>query len=135
LGWNVVATGGTIMKKDKTDITSIDGYIKTFPMEVQKKLKGLRQAIKIAAPEAQERISYGMPAFYLKGNLIYFAAYQNHIGLYPTPNGIRAFQKELSKFKGAKGSVQFPMDEPLPLALIGRIVKYRVLKNTQKVRG
>jgi len=76
-----------------------------------------------------------MPAFHLNGPLIYFAAFEHHIGLYPTPNGIRTFRKELSAYKGAKGSVQFPLDKPLPLALISRIVKYRVSMNEKKARG
>jgi uncharacterized protein YdhG (YjbR/CyaY superfamily) len=100
-----------------------------FPKEVQKKLETIRKLIRKLAPEAQEKISYQMPTFYLNGNLVHFAAFKNHIGLYPTPSGISAFQEELSNYRNAKGSVQFPLDEALPLDLIGRIVKYRIEKN------
>ncbi len=95
-------------------------------------MEELRAAIKAAAPEAKEKISYQMPTFFLKGNLVHFAAYKKHIGFYPTPSGIQAFQKELSIYKGAKGSVQFPLDKPLPLELIGRIVRYRVAENLER---
>jgi uncharacterized protein YdhG (YjbR/CyaY superfamily) len=89
----------------------------------------MRATIKAAAPDATEKISYQMPTFALKGNLVHFAAYKNHIGFYPAPRGIEAFKDELSKYKGAKGSVQFPIGEPLPLDLITRIVKFRVAEN------
>jgi uncharacterized protein YdhG (YjbR/CyaY superfamily) len=92
-------------------------------------LNELRQTIREAAPQAEETISYQMPTFRLNGNLVHFAAFKNHIGFYPTPTGIEAFQKELSSYKGAKGSVQFPIDQPLPLSLIRRIVEYRVREN------
>jgi uncharacterized protein YdhG (YjbR/CyaY superfamily) len=120
------------MEGKKQRILTIDDYIQTFPKEVQKKLGSIRQLIRELAPEAQEKISYRMPTFYLNGNLVHFAAYNNHIGLYPTPSGISAFKKELSKYKNAKGSVQFPMDESLPVDLIKRIVKYRLEKNRKK---
>ncbi len=120
------------MKKDTAGFTSIDEYIATFPGEVQLLMEELRAAIKAAAPEAKEKISYQMPTFFLKGNLVHFAAYKKHIGFYPTPSGIQAFQKELSIYKGAKGSVQFPLDKPLPLELIGRIVRYRVAENLER---
>jgi uncharacterized protein YdhG (YjbR/CyaY superfamily) len=112
--------------------TTIDEYIADFPTDVQKILQQIRATIKEAAPEAGEKISYGMPTFTLKGNLIHFAAFKNHIGLYPTPNGIEEFKEELSAYKGAKGSVQFPIDKPMPLALITRIVKFRVKKSLEK---
>ena len=112
--------------------TTIDEYIADFPADVQKILQQIRATIKEAAPEAGEKISYGMPTFTLKGNLIHFAAFKNHIGLYPTPNGIEEFKEELSAYKGAKGSVQFPIDKPMPLALITRIVKFRVKKSLEK---
>jgi uncharacterized protein YdhG (YjbR/CyaY superfamily) len=92
----------------------------------------LRQTIREAAPDAEETINYQMPTFTLNGNLVHFAAFKNHIGFYPTPTGIDAFKKELSVYKGAKGSVQFPIDQPLPLALIRRIVEYRVKENRQR---
>lgn len=120
------------MEGKKQRILTIDDYIQTFPKEVQKKLGSIRQLIRELAPEAQEKISYRMPTFYLNGNLVHFAAYKNHIGLYPTPSGISAFKKELSRYKNAKGSVQFPMDESLPVDLIKRIVKYRLEKNRKK---
>jgi uncharacterized protein YdhG (YjbR/CyaY superfamily) len=117
------------MESDKSGFTSIDEYIATFPDEVQKILEGLRAAISSAAPEAQEKISYQMPTFFLKGNLVHFAAFKNHIGFYPTPSGIQVFEQELSGYKSAKGSVQFPINEPLPLDLIAKIVKFRVAEN------
>src|SRR5210317_2048140 len=115
--------------------TSIDEYISTFPEDVQKILEEIRATIKAAAPEAEEKISYQMPTFFLKGNLIHFAAYKKHIGIYPTPNGIESFKKELSKYKGAKGSVRLPIDEPMPLKLIARIVKFRVAENIKKAKS
>jgi uncharacterized protein YdhG (YjbR/CyaY superfamily) len=92
----------------------------------------LRATIHSCAPDATEKISYQMPTFYLYGNLIHFAAYKNHIGIYPTPNGIEAFADELSKYEGGKGSKKFPLNEPLPLELVNRIVKFRVEENTKK---
>ena len=109
---------------------TIDDYIATFPENVQLLLQQLRETIQQAAPTATEKISYGMPTFFLNGNLIHFAGYKNHIGLYPAPQGIDAFKTELSKYKGAKGSVQFPLDQPLPLDLIARITQFRVEKNS-----
>ncbi len=108
---------------------TIDEYIATFPDDIQKKLKEVRAVIKAAAPEASEKISYQMPTFFLFGNLVHFAAFKNHIGFYPAPRGIEEFQKELSVYKGAKGSVQFPLDQLMPLDLISRIVKFRVKDN------
>ena len=108
---------------------TMDEYINTFPEDVRTILNELRQTIREAAPEAEETINYQMPTFKLNGNLVHFAAFQNHIGFYPTPTGIEAFKKELSGYKGAKGSVQFPIDQPLPLSLIRRIVEYRVKEN------
>jgi uncharacterized protein YdhG (YjbR/CyaY superfamily) len=111
---------------------TIDEYIKSFPVDIQAGLKQLRALIRRAAPEAQEKISYQMPTFYLNGNLVHFAAYPKHIGFYPTPSAIEAFQKELSKYKSSKGAVQFPLDAPLPLKLIERIVKFRVKESGRK---
>ena len=116
----------------KTGFNSIDEYIATFPAEIQKILQEIRAVIKAAAPEAEEKISYQMPTFFLKGNLVYFAAFKNHIGFYPAPTGIEAFAQDLSQYKGAKGSVQFPLDQPMPLDLITRIVKYRRAENLKK---
>jgi uncharacterized protein YdhG (YjbR/CyaY superfamily) len=120
------------MENKPTGFQSIDEYIAGFPEEVQKILYELRATIKAAAPEAEEKISYQMPTFFLKGNLVHFAAYKNHIGFYPASSGILAFQNELSIYKGAKGSVQFPIGKPLPLELISQIVKYRVAENLQR---
>ena len=107
--------------------STIDEYIKNYPIEVQTILEKIRQIIRESAPEAVEAISYRMPTFKLNGkNLVHFAAYQNHIGFYPTPSGIIAFEEELSTYKQGKGSVQFPLDKPIPYELISRIVKYRV---------
>ena len=121
------------MEKQTKQIQTIDEYIGTFPKQMQEKLESVRKLIAKLAPDAQEKISYKMSTFYLNGNLVHFAAFQNHIGFYPTPNGIYGFQKELSKYKNGKGSVQFPLDEPLPMKLIERIVKYRIQKNRDKV--
>ena len=117
------------MDQDASKIHTIDEYIATCPEHVQKILQELRAVIKAAAPEAVEKISYQMPTFALHGNLVHFAAHKNHIGFYPTPSGIEAFKEELAVYKGAKGSVQFPLDQPLPWDLIGRIVRFRVVEN------
>lgn len=113
------------MEKHKT----IDSYISAQSEPVQRKLKRLRAAIKKAAPNAEEGINYQIPTFSLAGNLVHFAAFKTHIGFYPTPSGVEAFKQELSVYKGAKGSVQFPIDQPLPLKLITAIVKFRVKEN------
>ncbi len=114
-------------------IQSIDAYILNCPAEIQETLETLRRFIKEAVPDAEEKISYQMPTFTLGGqNLVHFAAFKKHIGFYPTPSGIDAFQSELSEYKGAKGSVQFPIGKPLPYELIGKIVKYRVAEVVKK---
>lgn len=105
---------------------NIDDYIKGFPKDTQKLLKQLRVTIRKAAPKAEEAIKYGMPTFTLGKNLVFFAGYKNHIGFYPLPAMITAFKKELSRYKSAKGSVQFPLDEPIPTRLVTSIVKLRV---------
>lgn len=107
---------------------TIDNYIAGFPEEIQTILESIRATIKKAAPEAEESIKYAMPTFILQGNLVHFAAFKNHIGFYPAPIGIEAFKEDLSAYKRAKGSVQFPLDKPMPLNLISRIVKFRVEK-------
>ncbi len=109
-------------------------YIEGFPLSTQKILKQVRSTIKKAAPKAEETISYGMPAFTLNGHLVYFAGYKSHIGLYALPSGHAAFKKELAKYKQGKGSVQFPIDEPMPSTLITKIVKFRVKENLAKVK-
>ena len=114
------------MKTVRKQTAGIDDYISGFPAATQKALRQMRKAIKAAAPGAEEAIKYGVPTFVLNGNLVHFAGFKNHIGLYPGPSGIAKFKNELSKYKSAKGSVQFPLDEPMPLALVTRIVKFRV---------
>jgi uncharacterized protein YdhG (YjbR/CyaY superfamily) len=111
---------------------NIDEYISAFPGDVQKRLQEIRTTIQKAAPEAAETINYAIPTFTLNGNLVHFAGFKNHIGFYPAPSGIEAFKKELSVYEGAKGSVQFPLDRPLPLGLVARIVKFRVKENLEK---
>lgn len=118
------------MNKNKPEST--DEYIAGFPADVQVILNEVRSTIQQAAPEATEKISYGMPAFVQDGNLVYFAAFTNHIGFYALPSGNEAFKKELSKYNTGKGSIQFPLDEPMPLKLITRIVKMRVKENKEK---
>jgi uncharacterized protein YdhG (YjbR/CyaY superfamily) len=113
----------------KTTFKDIDEYIATQIPEVQTLLEQMRETIKKAAPEAEEVISYNMPAFKYHKMLVYFAAYKNHIGFYATPTGHSEFEKELSVYKQGKGSVQFPLTQPLPLDLITRIVKFRVKEN------
>ena len=120
------------MESNKASFTSIDEYIATFPPDVQEKLEQMRAAIRAAAPDAVEKISYQMPTFAENGNLVFFGVFKQHIGFYPTPSGIEAFKDELSVYKGAKGSVQFPLDEPLPLDLVRRIVEFRVAENLGK---
>ncbi len=114
------------MKTAQTAPQTIDEYIAGFPADVQDVLQKIRKTIHEAAPEAQEKISYQMPTFFLKGNLVHFAAFKEHIGFYPVPTGIEKFKKELSIYKQGKGSVQFPLDQPMPYELITKIVKFRV---------
>ena len=121
-----------IMLAQKKQVRTIDDYVKTFPKNTQKILETMRQTIRKAAPHAVEAISYQIPTFKLNGNLVHFAAFKNHIGFYPTSSGTKAFKKELSHYKGAKGSVQFPLDEPIPYDLVKKIVKFRVKENQEK---
>ena len=123
------------MDQNNARFSTIAAYIATFPNDTQAILTTLRATIRAAAPDAQETISYQMPTFNLNGNLVHFAAFENHIGFYPTPSGMEAFKKELSSYKGAKGSVQFPLDQPMPLPLIRRIVEYRVKENSERKPG
>ena len=118
----------------KKQFTTIDEYIRTFPEDVQNILKKMRTTIREAAPGAQEAISYQIPTFQLNGNLVHFAAFKNHIGFYPTSSGIEAFNDELSPYKSAKGSVQFPIDKPVPYHLVKKIVLFRVQENLRKKR-
>ncbi|MBK7569352.1 MAG: DUF1801 domain-containing protein [Bacteroidetes bacterium] len=111
---------------------NIDEYIFPFPSETQKKLEQIRQLIQKLAPKAKEVISYGMPAFKLNSVIVYFAGYKHHIGFYPTSTGIKNFEKEFAKYKWSKGAVQFPLDEPLPVALITKIVKFKIKEDKEK---
>lgn len=114
---------------------AVDTYIQSFPETVQARLKSIRQAVHDLVPEADEAMTYGIPTFKYHGNLVHYASFDNHIGFYPTPSGIAAFRKEISSYKNAKGSVQFPHSEVLPLELIIRITQFRIdenLSNAQK---
>ncbi len=114
------------MKTAAKQFASIDEYIKTFPEEVRTRLEKMRQTIRKAAPEAVEAISYQMPTFKLNGrNLVHFAGFKGHIGFYPVPSGVAAFKRELSPYVQGKGSVQFPLDRPLPYELVKKIVVFR----------
>lgn len=123
------------METNQAPPTTIDSYIAAFPEDVQAILQQIRRTIHEAAPEATEAISYQMPTFRLYGNLVHFAAFKNHIGFYPVPSGIEAFQEELAAYKQGKGSVQFPLDKPMPYDLITRIVQYRVAENAATAKG
>lgn len=120
------------MRTDQAAPKTIDEYIAGFPDDVQAILQQIRETIRVAAPDAQETISYQMPTFTLKGALVHFAAFKNHIGFYPTPTGTEAFSEELAAYKGGKGSIRFPLDQPIPFELISRIVAYRVEENLAK---
>ncbi|HEV3324507.1 MAG TPA: DUF1801 domain-containing protein [Puia sp.] len=114
---------------------SVDEYLSYYPEEVQNKLESLRSVIKKAAPKAVETISYNMPAYKQRNVLVYFAAHKNHIGFYPTSSGTREFIDQLTKYKVSKGAIQFPIDEPLPLGLIAKIVRFRVKEDKEKAAG
>jgi uncharacterized protein YdhG (YjbR/CyaY superfamily) len=116
----------------KNIASDVDSYIASYPPKVAKLLKQLRAIIKKSAPGAEESISYMMPAYKLDGPLVYFGGYDKHIGFYPTGSGVAAFKKEISVYKHSKGAVQFPLDQPLPLALIEKMVKFRVKENLIK---
>lgn len=117
-----------------TTAKNTDEYIAGFPKHIREILEKIRVTISKAAPDAEETINYGVPTFTLKGNLVHFGGYKNHIGFYPAPSGIEAFKKELSAYEGAKGSIKFPLDKPLPLDLITKIVKFRVKENLEKTK-
>lgn len=119
------------MESAKTAPRNIDEYIAGFPREVQEVLEQIRETIRKAAPDAEETISYQIPTFTLKGNLVHFAAFKKHIGFYPAPTGIERFKDELSVYESAKGSVKFPLDKPIPFDLISRIVAFRVQENLE----
>ena len=120
------------MRTKQTPPKNIDDYIAGFPAEVQEILEKIRSTIRKAAPDAKETINYGIPTFTLNCNLVHFAGFTGHIGFYPTPSGIEKFKEELSVYEGAKGSVQFPLDKPMPLGLIRKIVKFRVQENLER---
>lgn len=120
------------MKSEETAPKTIDEYIAEFPEDIQEILQKVRMTIKKAAPEAEEALKYQMPTFTLKGNLVHFGAFKEHIGFYPVPSGIEAFKDELSVYKSGKGSIQFPFDKPMPYDLIGKVVKFRVQENLEK---
>ena len=121
------------MRTSKQNFRTIDEYIETFPKDIQKILETVRQTIKKTVPDAKEAISYQIPTFKLNGNLVHFAAFKNHIGFYPGSKAIKIFQKDLVKYKSLKGAVQFPLDKPMPLSLIQKIVKHRVKENPTKI--
>ena len=123
------------MEGDNSAYTTIDEYIAIYPEEVQKILEEIRKVIKASAPDAEETIKYRMPTFTLKGNLVHFAAFKQHIGFYPTPSGIEKFKIELSAYEGAKGSVQFPLNQPIPFDLISKIVAFRVKENLERAEA
>jgi uncharacterized protein YdhG (YjbR/CyaY superfamily) len=122
------------MDSGKTAYATIDEYIAGFPEEIQAKLQEIRKVIREAAPQASEKISYQMPTFFLNGNLVHFAAFKNHIGFYPAPTGLSAFEEEISHYQHSKGAVQFPLDKPIPFDLVRRIVTYRIGENEKKAQ-
>lgn len=115
-----------------TKPTSVPEYIASFPEATQKALEEVRATIRKSAPDAEELISYGMVGYKWNGVLVYFGGFKNHVGFYGTPSGHKAFENELSVYKSGKGSVQFPLDQPMPVALIGRIVEFRMQENLEK---
>jgi len=123
------------MRTDQAAPKNIDEYIAGFPDDVQEKLQEIRMTIRQAAPDAEEKISYQVPTFYLKGNLVHFAAFKHHIGFYPTPTGTEKFQKELAAYKVAKGTARFPLDKPMPFDLITEIVRFRVKENLDRAEA
>lgn len=123
------------MKSEQVAPRDIDEYIAGFPPDVQEILEKIRLTIKKAAPAAEEAIKYQIPTFTLKGNLVHFGAFKNHIGFYPTPTGTEKFKKELSGYVGAKGSVRFPLDQPIPYDLISEIVSFRVRENLDRAEA
>jgi uncharacterized protein YdhG (YjbR/CyaY superfamily) len=120
--------------KDKEKVKTIDEYIETFEPEIQKTLNEIRTFIKTIAPQASEKISYGMPTFYLNGNLVHFAAFKDHYGFFPSPSGIDEFEKELAPYRTGKGTLQFPLDKPIPWKIIKKVVQFRVKENFNKAK-
>ena len=126
---------GRNMRAEQSIPKSIDEYIAGFPRQVREILEEIRKTIRAAAPDAEEAIKYRMPTFTLEGNLVHFAAFKKHIGLYPTPSGTEKFRKELSLYEGGKGSVRFPLGKPIPYGLISQIVQFRVKENLQRAEA
>lgn len=123
------------MTEDKVRFTSMDEYIASFPQETQKVLEDIRATVKAVAPDAKEKISYQIPTFELNGrNLIHFAGWKKHVSLYPVPAGDEAFEKKISKYVAGKGTLKFPLDKPLPMKLISKIVEYRVADNLKNIK-
>lgn len=120
------------MEKNKTAPATIDAYIEQYPQDVQQILQKIRAVIQEAAPQAEEKISYGMPGFAYHGALVWFAVHTRHVGFYPTAAGVEAFKQELFAYKTTKGAVQFPLDQPIPYDLIRRIVKFKLAENLKK---
>ncbi|MDR1583019.1 MAG: DUF1801 domain-containing protein [Prevotellaceae bacterium] len=116
------------------DIKNIDEYIMGFEPAIQKTLNELRNFIKSEAPDATEKISYGMPTFYLKGNLVHFAAFKDHYGFFPSPSGINEFEKELIPYRSGKGTLRFPFNKPIPWDILKKIIRYRVEENLRKAK-
>ena len=123
------------MKRLKEPVSSIDDYIASYPEQVQDLLREVRVTIAKAAPMADEAMKYGLPTFVLGENLVHFGAFKKHIGFYPTPAGIEAFANELSVYASSKGAVQFPLDQPLPLKLMDKIVKFRVREAAERAKA
>ena len=114
---------------------TIDAYIKTYPKPVQAFLQKIRETVRKVAPSAEEKISYGIPTFVLEGNLVHFGGFKSHVGLFPGASGVAAFEKELKKYETSKGTIQFPLDTPIPTALITKIVKFRIKENIEKAKA
>jgi uncharacterized protein YdhG (YjbR/CyaY superfamily) len=123
---------GVIMEQETKSPQTVDDYIAGFPAEIQSILRQIRSIIRETVPDAEEVISYQMPTYRLGGNLVHFAAFKNHIGFYPTPRGVEAFQDELAPYQHAKGSIRFPLNQPIPYALIRKIVAFRVNEMLEK---
>ena len=126
---------GNSVKTDEATPQDIDEYIASFPKDIQEILEKVRTTIRQAAPDAEETIKYQMPTFTLKGNLVHFGAFKKHIGFYPTPTGTEEFKNELSVYEGAKGSIRFPLDRPIPFDLISKIVEFRVKENLKRAEA
>lgn len=123
------------MRNTQSAPQTMDEYIAGYPKKVQQLLQKVRSTISKAAPDAKEAMKYGIPTFTLNGNLVHFGAYKEHIGFYPAPAGIAEFKQELKPYLGGKGTVKFPLDEPIPFGLITKIVKFRVKKNLEKANA